>query len=107
MESSGKTEEHRLKVEKGLERQATILGFKLKYLAIYGAFVFLSLIPLIINGVGFSSFIVSVIAASVSYMLVKYADEKDLLEQFNIQNYPKILVNDLYKKLEDRGENQS
>jgi len=97
---------HRLKVEKGLERQATILGFRLPYLGIFGALFFLSLSPMIMGGVSFNAVVFTIIVTMAGFMFVKYADDNNLLEKLSPVKFPKILINDLYKKLKS-GPNQS
>ncbi|AWX44785.1 hypothetical protein HME9304_01790 [Flagellimonas maritima] len=96
---------NRLKVEKGLERQAMVLGFRLKYLGIFGVLFFLSLVPLM-GGVSFNMVVFVIIINTAAFMFVKYADDKNLLDKLSPMNYPKILINDLYKKLKS-GANQS
>ncbi|WP_127023480.1 hypothetical protein [Flagellimonas beolgyonensis] len=98
-------DKQRLKVEKGLERQATILGFRLPYLGIFGALFLLSLIPLM-GGVSFNAVVFAIIIDTSGFMFIKYADDHNLLDKLSPVSIPKILINDLYKKLKS-GPNQS
>ncbi|WP_421805763.1 hypothetical protein [Flagellimonas sp.] len=105
MSTSDDPHKHRLKVEKGLERQATILGFRLPYLSILGALFFLSLTPMT-GGVSFNAVVFSIIVTTAGFMFVKYADDNNLLEKLSPIHFPKTLINDLYKKL-NRGPHQT
>ena len=91
-------EEQRLKVEKGLERQAVMLGVRLKYLPVLGILIVLSLFPLALS-FSFNTAVLSIVLCGVSYMAAQYADEHNLLDQLYSEKLPKTLINDLYKKL--------
>lgn len=92
--------EQRIKVEKGLERQATVIGFRLPYLGVFAAFFFFSIMPMV-SELTMTTFGVFLFMSVISFILVKHADERDLINRIGTTRFPKILVNDLYKTLKD------
>lgn len=70
----------------------------MKYLGVFGVLLLLCLLPLM-QGVSFNTVVFSIVSGGVFFVAVKTADEKNLLEKIHPVNFPKILVNDLYKKL--------
>ena len=91
-------EEHRLKVEKGLEREAMMMGLRLRYIGVFAIFFCLSLFPLTVK-LSFETGVLSLILAALSYMFVQYADGNDFFEKISSEKLPKTLVNDLHKRL--------
>lgn len=58
------------------------------------------------GGVSFNAVVFAIIIDTGGFMFIKYADDHNLLDKLSPVTFPKILINDLYKKLKS-GPNQS
>jgi hypothetical protein len=88
-------EQTRIKVNKGVDKQLVILDLKINYLIGFAFFVFVGVV-IVMSMFSFKIFMVIAIFLAIIYMLIKYLQEIEFLNNFKKSKIPDELINDIF-----------